>query len=266
MNELQNRIERYLLNEMTSEEAHEFSNKIECDPQLKEEVEMVALIIGATRKVGQKSDMADIELMRQVSLSEIEELTGRKGTTAADNTKKSPILSIKTAIWALSGIAAILLAVLFINHHKESSNLNQLYADFYQPLDEDGLAVARGGDDISEADNLFLSEGFELYSQGEYAKALTKFNQISDNNQRSVSLFSAISLLETGNAKQAVQLLESAISDYGEGWEYYQDAQWYLALAYLKSKQEEDAEKMLQQIVVENRFYAEKASKLLQDL
>ena len=139
-------------------------------------------------------------------------------------------------------------------------------ADFYQPLDEDGLAVARGGDDISEADNLFLSEGFELYSQGEYAKALTKFNQISDNNQRSVSLFSAISLLETGNAKQAVQLLESAISDYGEGWEYYQDAQWYLALAYLKSKQEEDAEKMLQQIVVENRFYAEKASKLLQDL
>lgn len=266
-NMLQDQIERYLLNEMTSEEAQEFSNKIESNPQLKEEVEMVALIIGATRKVGEKEDLADIEVLRQASLSEVEDLISKKSAIAADATaKKTPMLSIRTAIWTLSGIAAIFLAVLFINYNKQSSNLNQLYTDFYQPLVEEEYGVTRGSEDVSEADNLLLIDGLNLYYQGEYTEALTKLNQISAGVQRSVSVFSAISLLETGKPKQAVQLLKTSISDYGEGWEYYQDAQWYLALAYLKSKQVEDAEEVLQQIVVEDRFYAEKASKLLQDL
>lgn len=265
MNDLQSRIERYLLNEMTSEEAQGFLKQIESDPKLEEEVEMVALIIGATRQVGQKNDMTDIELMRQASLSEIEELTGRKGTTAADNTEKTPILSIRTAIWALSGIAAIFLAILFVNHNKQSNNLNQLYADFYKPLAEE-VGASRGSNDISEIDNLLLIDGLNLYSHGKYAEALTKFNQISEASQRSVSVFSAISLIETGKAKQSVQLLESAISDYGEGWEYYQDAQWYLALAYLKSKQMKEAEKILSCIVSSDKFYMKQASDLLEQL
>ena len=265
MNDLQSRIERYLLNEMTSEDAQGFLKQIENDPKLEEEVEMVALIIGATRQVGQKNDMTDIELMRQASLSEIEELTGRKGTTAADNTEKTPILSIRTAIWALSGIAAIFLAILFVNHNKQSNNLNQLYADFYKPLAEE-VGASRGSNDISETDNLLLIDGLNLYSHGKYAEALTKFNQISEASQRSVSVFSAISLLETDKAKQAVQQLETAISDYGEGWEYYQDAQWYLALAYLKNKQEEGAEKILKFIVTSDRYYAKQASELLKQL
>ena len=267
MNDLQSRIERYLLNEMTSEDAQGFLKQIENDPKLEEEVEMVALIIGATRQVGQKNDMTDIELMRQASLSEIEELTGRKGTTAADNTEKTPILSIRTAIWALSGIAAIFLAILFVNINKQNNNINQLYSSYYKPLPlPEEVEPTRGGTEFSSADDQLFRDGLDLYNQEKYAEALTKFNQINEGAQRSVSVFSAISLIETGKAKQAIRLLKSAISDYGEGWEYYQDAQWYLAWAYLKNKQVKDAEEVLQQVIDNNRFYAEKASKLLQDL
>lgn len=264
MNELQNEIERYLLNEMTPEEAQEFSKQIDSDPKLKEEVELVALIIGATRKVGQKSDMADIELMRQASLSEIEELIAHKGI--AVETKKTPILSKRTALWSLSGIAAIFLAVIIININKQNNNnINQLYSSYYQPLPLTGeVGPTRGGTELSNADDQLIKDGLDLYNQKKYTEALTKFNQVSEGRQGSVAVFSAISLLETGKAKQAVRQLETAISDYGEGWENYQDAQWYLALAYLKNKQTKNAKKLLNTIVLGDKYYAKQALDLLE--
>jgi hypothetical protein len=53
---------------------------------------------------------------------------------------------------------------------------------------------------------------------------------------------------------------------HGEGWEHYQDSQWYLALSYLKDKRNNDAQSILEQIVTDGRFYAEKADEILKRL
>ena len=72
--------------------------------------------------------------------------------------------------------------------------------------------------------------------------------------------------METNETKQAIQLLNESLEKNGEGWEYYQDAQWYLALAYIRSKQTKEAKNILQQIVADERVYFERAKELLQRL
>lgn len=252
---LQNQIERYLLNKMTEEETMIFSEKINGDPLLKNEVELTALIIGATKKVGEKKDLADIDVLRNASSTEIQMLTKRK--------KVNPFL--KTMFWVTSSAAVILVAVVLFNFNKQNNYTEELFASYYQPY-VDETEFDRGGSDLSKEDAVFLTDALSLYNNKKYAEALTVFDQISDDNQHTVSIFKAVCLLETGKAKQAVQLLETALSENGEGWEYYQDAQWYLALAYVKSRRIEDAVNLLKIIKEENKFYAPISTDLLEKM
>lgn len=262
MKTLQNQIERYLLNEMTPEEEQKFSSRIEGDPQLKEEVEMTALIIGATREVGKKQDLADIQVLLQASLSEVQELTEQK--------KRKPIL--KTMTWIASSAAVILMAVLFINYNNQNNKTNQLYSFYYQPyeagvsfsLDRDKL---RGGFVITKEDSTLIMKGMTLYENQQYSEALNYFNQISkryDSNQ--YILHKSICLLEIGEAEKAVQVLEVAMDENSKRWKYYQDAEWYLALAYIKTKRIKEAKILLHKIGTDNFIYAKKAIDILKDL
>lgn len=262
MNILQNQIERYLFNEMTPEEEQEFLSRIESDPHLKEEVEMTALIIGATSKVGKKEDLADIQVLLQANLSEVQELTEQK--------KRKPIL--KTMTWIASSVAVILMAVLFINYNKQNNNINHLYSSYYQPyeadarfsLDRDKL---RGSFVITKEDSTLLMKGMILYENQKYSEALNYFNQISkryDSNQ--YILHKSICLLEIGEAEKAVQVLEAAINENSKRWKYYQDAEWYLALAYIKTKRIKEAKSLLHKIGTDNVIYAKKAIDILRDL
>ena len=52
--------------------------------------------------------------------------------------------------------------------------------------------------------------------------------------------------METDKTKDAIFLLEELVS-YGEETEYYQQACWYLALAYLHEHEEEKAIQIMQQ-------------------
>lgn len=253
--ELQNQIERYLLREMAEEEERNFTARVNSDDSLKREVELTALIIGATKKVGEKSDLSEIEALKNVTSADIERLTRRKKNISAP----------KIIYWAVSSAAVILLAVVLNHSYQQNRQATRLFAAYYQPF-EDDLGTHRGSSDISAADADLLAKGLEFYNEKKYAEALGLFNQVSEKNQPSVVVYQAVCLLETDKAKQAAELLQTAISENGEGWEYYQDAEWYLALAYIKAKQMKEAKVVFKQIVDNGRVYAEKAGEFLQRL
>jgi thioredoxin-like negative regulator of GroEL len=111
-----------------------------------------------------------------------------------------------------------------------------------------------------------LAKGMDFYENKNYAQALDEFNHINSSYADDIAIYKAVSLMETGKTKQAIQLLSEVIERNGESWEYYQDAQWYLALAYIKAKQTKEAKEILKQIVDDGRVYANKAVGMLKNL
>ena len=79
--------------------------------------------------------------------------------------------------------------------------------------------MARGGDERTEHDSILLTNALSLYNNEKYADALALFDQLSEETQYSVTVFKAVCLLEIGNSKQAIWMLETSITENGEGWE-----------------------------------------------
>lgn len=253
--ELQDQIERYLFRAMTEEEERDFTERINSDASLKEEVELTAMILAATAKVGRKQDLSDIELLKQTSVDEIRKLT--KGR------KPKPVL--KTTYWLAASAAIILLAFIINRFYKVNDGSEQLFAAYYAPYHDDA-GVHRGGSSISGEDTSIFMQAVALYTDGQYAAALEMFDKIGNHFIDDVAVYKAVCLLETGKTGQSIRLLSESVEKNGEAWEYYQDAQWYLALSYIKAGRFKDARIILGRIVAGERVYANKANELLNQL
>ena len=252
--ELQNQIERYLFRAMTEEEECDFTARIDTDTSLKEEVELTAMIIAATAKAGRKQDLSDIEMLKQTSVDEIRKLT--KGR------KTKPVL--KATYWLAASAAVILLAFIINHFYKVNDGSEQLFAAYYVPYHDD--AGVHRGSPISDEDTALLEEAVALYTDGQYADALEMFDKMGYNFIDDIAVYKAVCLLETGKTRQSIRLLSESVERNGEGWEYYQDARWYLALSYIKAGRFKDARVILGQIVAGERVYADKANQLLNQL
>ena len=84
-----------------------------------------------------------------------------------------------------------------------------------------------------------LASAMESYQNKDYATALQKFDSMHQVDENYL-IYKAICLLETDKTKDAISLLEELVGN-GEGTEYYQQACWYLALAYLRNHEDEKA-------------------------
>lgn len=258
--ELQDKIEEYLLSKMNEEDEQLFEEQLRQDPNLKEEVELTALIIGSARKIGLKTERdsvtadnkADWEILKSASSDEVESLTKGKSRT-------------KIVPWLTGSVAAVVLLFIVIHFNNQASSTDKLYASYYKPFEEEPI-LHRGADVMDEGTTELLDDALQHYANHQYNSALDLLNKVAPEYADQIVVYKSICLLETKQPKQAAQVLSSALVEYGEGWEYYQDAQWYLSLAYLKSKQKEEAMAVLEQIVKAERVYAEQAGKLLEGL
>jgi thioredoxin-like negative regulator of GroEL len=95
--------------------------------------------------------------------------------------------------------------------------------------------MSRGEENISPE----LTSAMESYQKEDYAIALQKFEAIP-NVDENYLIYKAICLLETERTEDAITLLEKLVAN-GEGMEYYQQACWYLVLAYLSNHEENKA-------------------------
>ena len=81
---------------------------------------------------------------------------------------------------------------------------------------------------------------------------MQKFEAIPDVEENFL-IYKAICLLETEQTEDAITLLEQLVAN-GEGTEYYQQACWYLALAYLCYHEEEKTIEMIKHINDDNKY------------
>ena len=191
----------------------------------------------AIRKVGQERDANDIAALKRfmyeqelhkykscASYSMIrEDDCGDKLKPRKKKTNRNSFIAIITSI------AAIMAIVFSFNIYQDNRRMDKLFETYYTPLEYDNQLMSRGEETIS----LELTSAMEAYQNKDYVTALQRFNAMPQIDENYL-VYKAICLLETDKIKDAISLLEELV-DNGEGTEYYQQACWYLVLAYLRN-------------------------------
>ena len=191
------------------------------------------MIMQAIRRVGQERDAEDIATLKQFMYEQDKQKLQpcAKEDDLADYTQ--PLKSskkhsnIKSIISIFTSIAAIIAIVFSFNIYQDNRRMDKLFKTYYTPLEYDSQLMSRSDDTISPE----LASAMESYQNKDYATALQRFNAMPQMDENYL-IYKAICLLETGKTKGAISLLEHLVAN-GEGTEYYQQACWYLALAYL---------------------------------
>ena len=177
-------------------------------------------------------DKAIEQAIRQVGKErDAEDLATLKGFMD----KRQQKSKVKKYIMSITSIAAIIAIVFSINIYQDNRRMDKLFETYYTPLEYDSQLMSRGEESISPE----LTSAMESYQKEDYATALQKFEAIPDVDENYL-IYKAICLLETEQTEKAITLLEQLVAN-GEGTEYYQQACWYLALAYLRNHEDEKA-------------------------
>ena len=169
----------------------------------------------AIRRVGQERDAEDIVILQRFI------------------SKRQQKSKVRKLVISISSIAAIIAIVFSLNIYQNNRRMDKAFEAYYTPLEYDSQLMSRGEETISSE----LTSAMEAYQNKDYTTALQRFNAMSQVDE-SYLIYKTICLLETDKIKDAISLLEELVGN-GEGTEYYQQACWYLALAYLHEHEED---------------------------
>lgn len=223
------------------------------------------LIEQAINRVGREKDEQDLGTLR--TFLETRELESAKSASAcvrmeqSDKTKQivkellcddETVPTVQTKLtpsrikrlWlSVASIAAFVVIVFSLNIYHDNLRMDEAFRTHYTPLEYDVQLMSR-----SETSplSLELTEAMEAYQRQDYSTALQKFNIIPYIDENFL-IYKAICLIETDQLPQAISLLEDLVS-HGEATEYYQQANWYLALSYLKAHEGEKAKMVIEEM------------------
>lgn len=111
------------------------------------------------------------------------------------------------------------------------SDMDKVFAANFKAYQSDEIKGMLRSDDEPDAFQNFLA----AYLRGSHAEALRLFENLSeeDKSNENIQFLKTNSLLATGQAATALPILESICLD--KGTRFLTEAQWLLALAYLKT-------------------------------
>ena len=245
-------IEAYLSNALDQEARRAFEAKLQADPQLAEELQLHKEMAEALE------DEATFSL--ESTLLEIREEMEEEEEAAPKTTGK--VVPLHKRYRLLSIAAAVLILVGFFYVVQTGDSNRDLYTDYFE--DYPNYITARSGA-VSEEEAI-LNSSIQQYSEEEFEAALIGFQQLlSANPEQYDILFYAgmcqIQLEQLAAAKTTFQ----RVIQQGDN-NYVDPAQWYLALAQLRSDDIDGAKSTLTTIIKNKGPLWEKATSLQSDL
>ncbi|MCS4435755.1 tetratricopeptide repeat protein [Aquiflexum gelatinilyticum] len=218
------RIESYILGLMTEEEKLSFESELKIDQNLKTRYEDIKVLL-------QEVELASLKDSMEVFHAELK-----------SSTPVGPINSKKPFTWKPLAVAASLLFLLAITLWVFLGNTNEnekLFTAYYQP--DPGMVTAMGTNSNYEFDR-----GMVDYKTGDYQAAITRWEKLLAQKPHNDTLnyFLGSALLAVGDDKLALPFLQKTLET--ESGIFLKEASWYLGLAYLKSGNNAEALKYLQ--------------------
>lgn len=235
-------IERYIAGEMSDAEKFWFEKELEGDENLRREV----LI---RRQTDEVLDNKQVISLRN-KLSEIEKI--RAGKIPVRRTKKSAYLktAVIIAIVVLTGSLA-----LFPGRNLNNDEILSRYYREYKP--------ATGQRSLETKSNENFAQAQEYFESHDYKNAALFFSKVVESNPKDMSatLLNGISNFEDQRYREAKQSFGKVIDDNKNL--YIDQAQWYLALCYLQTDENDKALTLLKTISNEGGFYSRDAKKII---
>lgn len=239
------KIKQYLSGELSAEDKYTFELEMENDPFLKEAVDGFELL---------HDDNHSFPLS-EASITDgviINKAVGKSVPLQTNDTIARKSSSRLLAMAAIVVGIALVLWFLTQSNKQQTLNTDAIYAGYYKPLTHPD-ALVRG-------ENNNASPAVEAYEKEDYFEAVNIYRKLVDADSNNVKnkLFLGISYMSTNQPQKAIATLSTLL----ESQEYYHDIRWYLALAYLKTKQIDHAEKLFSQLAKEDNFYQENAKEI----
>jgi len=233
------KIEQYLRGELDEDDLWEFKKALETDPQLANDLQAYSELkrmMSQTKKI----DMME-------KLQKIHESEQKKGKFFG-----LPVYSAVAA--ALLLLATVGGGILFM----QSGNQQQKLFDKYYTSESGAFGLRSGNSTIDQP----VMQGLQFYELGDYTAAVNMFNLSTENLM--AKLYRGLSYIELAKYDQAIIDFQ-AIIDHNDNL-FVDQAHWYLALSYLKTKQSEEAVEQLNTISSGRSIYKTKAQKILKEL
>jgi FimV-like protein len=237
-------IERYLEGELSQEERLAFEARLHAETALAEEVALHQHLRTGIQASG-RNRMLDM-------LAE----TDRKMPAYHPPAQIIPFGEAARSRFYQIAAAVILLLIplyLVLDYNRRP---NKLFAAYFSPHQ---AVMVESGDPMAQA--------MQEYQRQNYAQALPILEKmLSERANHDTTLFyQGNSSLALGKADEAISSFEKLTTDQANP--FYHEAQWYLALAYLKDKQPEKARNLLNSLSADaNHPHQKQAAELLQKL
>jgi len=159
-------------------------------------------------------------------------------------------------------IAAVFLISIMAVYYLISfrSNQNVLFAEYFQPY-PNTFPIVRSRQSMSEIQ--FAMQQYELEN---YETALDLLDEIAANDSQNLIavFYSGICFLKMNKVQHAIENF-LALQKFPDS-EFFFPAGWYLALSYLKNKNNQKAKQILIQLVKQGENYSALSQELLQKI
>lgn len=238
-------IENYLDGELSDEELLRFNNELNTNKQLGEELQFHK------------------DIYEAISREDEMELRRKLGNIVSEYDKRKINIPKKTLSYVLAASVAIMILAgcLYMALMPGMLADQRLFSMYYEPYEKAGN-IRSASDALNDA----LEIGMNKYDNKNYQEAEEIFKNIlvHDGKNMLVRLYAGICHLELENYDKAVESFNIIIDD-GDNL-FVENAEWYLALGYLKNSKTEKAKAQLEKIVTENGFYKEKSTEILKKM
>jgi hypothetical protein len=209
---------RYLDNEMDPDERDRFEFIMERDPSLMKKVESLRLTLEALKQAGTKEKVSRIhqEMMAEMTTSQ----------------KRAPVRRLTRTVLSVAASIVIFIAAAAGWWFYQLSS-EDVYRQHYTSY----MVSASRGNDSSK------TNFSDLFQRGDFEGMIraSKTTRLTEQD----SLLVALSYLQKDQQQPAIVWLGSLQKSSGV---YQEDAEYYLAMAYLKNKQFEEAYQLLEKI------------------
>jgi tetratricopeptide (TPR) repeat protein len=238
-------IERYIAGEMNEAEKQWFIKELDGNSGLREEVTL-----------RERTDLVlkrhDIISLRN-KLSEIEK--NRRSRIPSKTTGKRLPISIAAAITGLIIISSI--AFFGTGHLTNDEIINQYYKSY------EGVSTSRSSHEATSND---YSTGLEYYNIHDYKNAALYFSKVLNVDPENIesTMFFGTSSFEVNNFPDAQRSFKKVIDNNNNL--FMEDAEWYLALCYVRTNDIKRASAELKAIKNSKSIYSKNASKILRQI
>lgn len=169
----------------------------------------------------------------------------------------------KQSVWKKWSVAATILVLIGLGTILYLNDLNsskKLYAQYFEPYKNVVQPIVRG--DVEKTTKV---RAFMAYDDGDYAKAIGYLDELLEEKPEAIlALYKANAQLQINQTEAAINILASQVKASDS---IYAEAQWYLALGYLKMDDQTAAKNYLNALLESNSSFKNKdAQELLKSL